>query len=214
MLQRDRDFANYQDDGVFYERRPSLWIEPKSGWGKGSVQLVELSTPDETNDNIVAYWNPAAPPKAGDELLYSYRMYWGTQMPASPQLAHVVATRNGLGGVIGQHRKYFSWRFAVDFTGGELSGLADRANVEAVLVVSRGRVETTSARPIVAGLIKGYRAMFDVVPPDDSSEPIDIRLFLRFDNQPLSETWIYQWIPPAPARRRELRVLAGDPDPK
>ena len=214
LLQRDRDFANYQDDGVFYERRPSLWIEPKSGWGKGSVQLVELSTPDETNDNIVAYWNPATPPKAGDELLYSYRMYWGTQMPVNPPLAHVVATRNGLGGVIGQKRKYFSWRFAVDFSGGELSGLDPRANVEAVIAVSRGKVETTSARPIAAGAIKGYRAMFDVIPPDDSVEPIDIRLFLRFENQPLSETWIYQYFPPAPAKRRELRVLAGDPDPK
>jgi glucans biosynthesis protein len=30
LLQRDRNFENYQDDGVFYERRPSLWVEPKS----------------------------------------------------------------------------------------------------------------------------------------------------------------------------------------
>ncbi len=29
LLQRDRDFDHYQDDGVFYERRPSLWVEPK-----------------------------------------------------------------------------------------------------------------------------------------------------------------------------------------
>lgn len=28
LLQRDRDFDHYQDDGVFYHRRPSLWIEP------------------------------------------------------------------------------------------------------------------------------------------------------------------------------------------
>lgn len=49
LLQRDRNFDHYQDDGVFYERRPSLWVEPKSSWDKGSVQLVELPTPDETN---------------------------------------------------------------------------------------------------------------------------------------------------------------------
>ena len=91
LLQRDRDFEHYQDDGVYYERRPSLWIEPKSGWGKGAVQLTEIPTPDETFDNIVAFWNPAQPPRAGDELLYSYRMYWGTHMPISPPLAHVVA---------------------------------------------------------------------------------------------------------------------------
>ncbi|UWN50444.1 Glucans biosynthesis protein D [Alcanivorax sp. ALC70] len=29
LLQRDQDFDHYQDDGVFYERRPSLWVEPR-----------------------------------------------------------------------------------------------------------------------------------------------------------------------------------------
>src|SRR5439155_4615135 len=37
LLQRDRDFDHYQDDGAFYHRRPSLWVEPKAHWGKGSV---------------------------------------------------------------------------------------------------------------------------------------------------------------------------------
>ena len=62
LLQRDRNFDHYQDDGVYYDRRPSLWVEPKpganGGWGKGAVQLVEIPTVDETFDNIVAFWNP------------------------------------------------------------------------------------------------------------------------------------------------------------
>jgi glucan biosynthesis protein len=65
LMQRDRDFDHYQDDGVFYDRRPSLWVEPKSGWGKGSIQLVEIPTVDETFDNIVAFWNPEAKPQPG-----------------------------------------------------------------------------------------------------------------------------------------------------
>jgi glucans biosynthesis protein len=52
LLQRDRNFDHYQDDSVFYERRPSLWVEPKNrlgqGWGAGAVQLAELPAPDET----------------------------------------------------------------------------------------------------------------------------------------------------------------------
>lgn len=206
LLQRDRDFNHYQDDSVYYDRRPSLWIEPKpgaaGGWGKGAVQLVELTAPDETFDNIVAYWNPAEPPKPGDELLYGYRMYWGSNMPIMAPLAHTVATRTGIGGVIGQKRRYFSWRFAIDFAGGELGALPERAEVEPVITVSRGTVEVTSARPLKS--IRGYRAMFDVRPPDDSVEPIDIRVFLRHHRQPLTETWIYQWVPPAPRNRRLL----------
>ena len=207
LLQRDRTFSNYQDDGVFYERRPSLWIEPKGDWGPGAVQLVEIPTVDETFDNIVAYWIPAEKPKQGDELLFSYRASWGTQMPAYSGLGQAVATRTGIGGVIGQKRRQYSWRFAIDFAGGELAALPPNAVVEAVITASRGTVEITSARPLHA--IQGYRAMFDIRPLDDSIAPIDLRLFLRLDGQPLTETWIYSWIPPAPQERRTILQQAG-----
>ena len=199
LMQRDREFDHYQDDGVYYERRPNLWVEPKSRWGKGSVQLVELSTPDETFDNIVAYWNPAKPVQAGEELLFAYRLYWGTRMPQPPSMAHVVATRTGIGGVVGQPRKYFSWRFVVDFAGGELAQLNDDAKVEPVITVSRGKVEIPAARPLHE--IKGYRASFDLRDIGDGVAPIDLRLFLRVDGRALSETWLYQWSPP-PADKR------------
>jgi glucans biosynthesis protein len=200
LLQRDRNFEHYQDDGVYYDRRPSAWIEPKSGWGDGAIQLVELTAPNETFDNIVAYWNPAKPAQPGEELLYSYRMYWGAQTPATPTLAHTVATRTGLGGVVGHNRQYFSWRFAVDFAGGELAALAKSTEVQPIVTVSRGTVEVPSARPLRS--IGGFRVMFDVKPPDESTQPIDIRLFLRHRNQPLTETWLYQWTPPSPKERK------------
>lgn len=208
LLQRDRDFNNYQDDGVFYERRPSLWIEPKAPWGKGSVQLTEIPTVDETFDNIVAFWNAETPVKGGEELLYGYRMYWGTKMPVSSNLAEVVATRTGLGGVVGQRRRYFSWRFAVDFKGGELATLlAGPAKVEPVISVSRGEVEITSARPLWE--IDGFRAMFDVKLLDDSMDPVDIRMFLRVGHLPLTETWTYQWSPPSVKDRLLMLQQAG-----
>lgn len=199
LLQRDRNFENYQDDGVFYERRPSLWVEPRGDWGEGSVQLVEIPTVDETFDNIVAFWNPQRKPQAGEELLYSYRLHWGAHPPVQPPLARCVATRTGLGGVVGRPRQYFSWRFAVDFTGGDLALLGRDANVKAVVTPSRGRVEIVSARPLHS--IGGYRAMFDLVPPEDT-EPITIRLYLEHAGQPLTETWLYQWSPPPMAERK------------
>jgi glucans biosynthesis protein len=206
LLQRDRNFEHYQDDGVHYDRRPSAWIEPTAGWKNGAIQLVELTAPNETFDNIVAYWNPATPPQPGDELLYSYRMHWGTRMPAGPTLAHTVATRTGLGGVVGHNREYFSWRFAVDFAGGELAALAKSTQVVPVVTVSRGTIEVPSARPLQS--TGGFRAMFDVKPPDESMQPIDIRLFLRHRNQPLTETWLYQWTPPSMEERRAALELA------
>jgi glucans biosynthesis protein len=200
LLQRDRDFNNYQDDGAYYDLRPSLWVEPKSAWGKGAVQLLELPTVDETFDNIVAFWNPAQKPKPGEELLYGYRLYWGARMPFSTQLAQVVATRTGVGGIIGQKRSYFSWRFVVDFAGANFAMLGKDTTVEPVITASRGDIEITSARPLYA--VRGYRAMFDLKPNDNSVEPINLRLYLRARGQPLTETWLYQWTPPPAEKRR------------
>jgi glucans biosynthesis protein len=204
LLQRDRDWDHYQDDGVYYDRRPSLWVEPKpgakGGWGKGAVQLVEIPTVDETFDNIVAFWNPAEKIQAGEELLYAYRLYWGTRMPFSSTLAQVIATRTGIGGTVGQKRQYYSWHFAVDFAGGELGALSKDANVEAVISTSHGTTEHVTAHYVAE--FKGYRALFDVRPADDNLGPIDLRLYLRIDGKALTETWIYQWTPPSIKDRR------------
>ncbi|HEX3951295.1 MAG TPA: glucan biosynthesis protein D [Steroidobacteraceae bacterium] len=207
LMQRDRVWDHYQDDGVYYDRRPSLWVEPKSGghtgWGKGAVQLFEIPTADETSDNIVAFWNPGEKTKAGQELLFGYRLYWGTHMPYASPLAQTIATRTGIGGTIGQKRQYYSWHFAVDFSGGELGALPRDTAVEAVISASRGTTEHVTAHFVDE--FKGYRALFDIRPPDDSNEAIDLRLYLRIDGRPLTETWIYQWMPP-PVKDRKAAL--------
>lgn len=76
LLQRGRDFSHYEDLDDNYDKRPSAWIEPDGDWGKGSVDLVEIPTADETNDNIVAFWSPAQLPKPGEPLDVSYRLHW------------------------------------------------------------------------------------------------------------------------------------------
>ena len=202
LLQRDRNFDHYQDVVVFYEKRPSLWVEPKSGWGRGAIDLVEIPTADETFDNIVAFWNPEQQPQPGQELLFGYRLYWGSAAPSQPPLANVRATRTGIGGVVGQKRKYFSWRFVIDFAGGPLARIDRRtAKIDLNVTSSSGRVEITSARPLKA--IEGTRAMFDLV-PTDSTEPITLRAYLSGGGKPLSETWLYEWTPPTLAERHLL----------
>jgi glucans biosynthesis protein len=199
LMQRDRRFEDYQDDGVFYNLRPSVWVEPKGDWGRGSVMLVEIPASDETFDNIVAFWNPANKPQAGQELLFAYRLYWCRYNPIACRLAQVYATREGIGGVVGQKRSYFSWRFVVDFVGGDFSMLAAGAEVQANVSASRGQIELVSARPLLEA--HGWRAMFDLRPTDPSTEPVNLRAFLTLGGQPLTETWLYQYTPPPPAQR-------------
>lgn len=200
LMQRDRNFSDYEDDGAFYERRPSVWVEPKGSWGRGAVMLVEIPAVDETFDNIVAFWNPADKPQPGAELLLAYRLYWCRYNPVPCKLAQVYTMRDGIGGIVGQKRSYFSWRFVVDFVGGDFSMLGEDARIEPLISATRGQIEITSARPLHE--IHGWRAMFDLKPTDDSTEPINLRLFLALDGQPLTETWIYQYTPPLPEQRR------------
>src|SRR5690606_18335580 len=56
LVQRKRSFADYEDAKGQYERRPSLWVEPKDEWGRGHVELVEIPSDRDIHDNIVAYW--------------------------------------------------------------------------------------------------------------------------------------------------------------
>jgi glucans biosynthesis protein len=198
LLQRDRNFDHYQDDGAYYDRRPSLWVEPRGSWGKGSVQLVELPTQDETFDNIVAFWNPQAKPQPGQELLFAYRLHWGARVPFAPSLAQVAATYTGVGGTVGRPRSYPSWRFVVDFAGGPLPMLGEKTEIEAAIDVSRGELENVSTRPLPS--LHGARVTFDLKSIGDSPDQVNLRLYLRLGAQALSETWLYQWTPPAGGR--------------
>ncbi len=95
LLQRDRSFEVFQDDEQRFDRRPSLWIEPLGEWDQGSVQLLEIPTDAEINDNILAYWRPKAQLAAGSEVPFAYRQYWCWSPPERPPLATVSATRVG-----------------------------------------------------------------------------------------------------------------------
>ncbi|WP_157018153.1 glucan biosynthesis protein [Mesorhizobium xinjiangense] len=192
LMQRDRNFENYQDDGVFYEKRASLWVEPLDGWGEGAVQLMEIPTDDEIHDNIGAFWVPAGATSTGDRFDLRYRLHWVADTPYRDEnAARVVATRTGLGGVPGQPRPEGVTKFTIDFEGSALDGLDRSSGVEAVIDTSRGAIDNVSTYPVVG--TKRWRAMFDVTAQEE--EPVDLRLFLRHEDRALSETWVYQLFP-------------------
>ncbi|PLX37539.1 MAG: glucan biosynthesis protein D [Hyphomicrobiales bacterium] len=190
LIQRDRAFANYQDDGVFYNRRPSVWIEPVGEWGKGAVQLVEIPTNDEIFDNIVAYWNPERAPVVGEPMTFSYKLHWNRDEPYPGALARTVASRTGRGGVPGQPRPDDQVRIVIDFEGSPLAGLTQKDAVKAKVTASGGTVKRAYTLPIV-GTKNAWRLTCDLEVPADAGT-IDIRAFLSKDGKPLTETWLGQ----------------------
>jgi glucans biosynthesis protein len=191
LMQRDRDFENYQDDGAFYNKRPSVWVEPRGAWGEGAVQLVEINTDDEIHDNIVAYWVPKTKLRTGKSLRLDYRLHWQDPEPFPPKsIAHVVATRRGRAGIAGS-QGLPGYKFAIDFEGGTLSNMPPRYDLKPAVTLSRGHVTSAYSLKVVG--TRRWRAVFDVV--FDGREPVDLRCVLQQNGKPLTETWLYQIVP-------------------
>ncbi len=91
LIQRDRDFFDYESASMRYQGRPSVWVQPQGHWGTGAVTLIEIPTPNETNDNIVAFWRPATMPVPGRPYPLNYRLLWNGHGPRE-SLARVVHT--------------------------------------------------------------------------------------------------------------------------
>ena len=192
LLQRDRVFDHYLD-GVYYDRRPSLWVEPRGDWGRGAVQLVENATDDEIHDNIVAMWVPDGPATAGRSYDLAYVTSWAVDEPHPMPLARCVATRLGNGGAPGTVRPKGVRKFLLEFLGGPLKELPTGVLPEPVLTASRGTFSYVKTEAVPDDVAGHWRVQFDLTA--EGSDTIDLRCFLKAGPDVLSETWLYGYRP-------------------
>ncbi|MDP5335882.1 MAG: glucan biosynthesis protein, partial [Paracoccaceae bacterium] len=191
LHQRERDFEQFQDIEANYHRRPSLDIEPIGDWGKGYVRLVEIPSDLEANDNIVAYWVPEAPARAGDAREFAYRMHWG-DLPLDPAdpIAHVEVTRAGHGGVAGVELQDGLRKFVIDFRGGFLDRLGPEAEIAPIVSVSNGEVISSVLQRVPQTGV--WRLFLDLSAEDDAV--VEMSAHLAGYGRKLTENWLYQWI--------------------
>jgi periplasmic glucans biosynthesis protein len=193
LLQRDRDFGDYEDLELAYELRPSYWIEPHEGWGEGRVELVELPTSDETNDNIVVAWAPKQGLDVGKPLVFGYRITAMAMDQSLTPAGRTVATFHVSARALGSPDPPpppGATRFLIDFSGGDLSYyMSDPSLVETVATASAGRILRTFLTPNTH--IRGFRAGVDVAV--DPGQSTDLRIFLRSGPKALTETWTFPW---------------------
>lgn len=190
LMQRDRAFTSYEELYSRYELRPSVWVETIGEWGAGRVELVQIPTPDETNDNVVAFWVPGEPPQPNAPYDLKYRLHWQKTNERHPPLSWVIQTRRGHGYM---RKPDNSIAYTVDFAGPALEQLPAGAKVESVLSLDGNAelVENTTYHNDVTG---GWRIALRVRRIDDR-KPVEMRAYLRLNQETLSETWSYI-IPP------------------
>ncbi len=185
FLLRDRAFEDYDDEDQHWEKRPSLWIEPLGEWGQGGVQLIEIPTESEGNDNILCFWRPKQPLAAGSETAYAYRQFWCWSPPEQPDLARAVTSRSGHGS--GPKRR----RFFVDFQGDILANPDRTAGLKPTVTATNGAI--VAARGFPGRDAKSYSVVFELETGADQSS--ELRLVLEAQNKAVSETWLYRWTP-------------------
>lgn len=182
LVQSRRRFDDFEDAEALYHRRPTAWVEPAGDWGPGAVTLVEIPTGDEFLDNMVAFWRPAAPLRAGAEHRFAYRVRWGAA-PAEvrPDLAAISQTRSGR-----VHDRPGRLQYVVDFSapgGGALTP---------DLSASAGTVEGMSAYWLPG---RGDLRVGFVFAPGDAPSA-ELRLVLRdAAGQARSQVWLHRWTP-------------------
>lgn len=196
LVQRDRKFDSYLDD-VGFEKRPNGWVEPLGDWGRGAVQLLELPTSVEYEDNIGAFWVPEAPATAGSRHHFAYRLHWSIVAPEPASVAICTATRMGKGYAIkdettppGATERLHD--FQVEFDGKDLEGL-DPDEAEPIVSASRGRIVGLGLRRRSDGLKRVWRVYFGIGAEGD--KPIELRLYVKQGKRVLTETWLYQLHP-------------------
>lgn len=188
LMQRDRAFEHYQDLDNEYQLRPSYWVEPRGDWGEGSVELVEIPTGDETNDNIVAYWAPRTPFPAGATLAFGYRLTAIGDRRVNPG-GYALNTFETEPRALGSSETPppGAHRFIIDFVGGDLPYfLPDPGQVKVAASISNGHVLRSFLTPNPQ--TRGFRAVVDAQAPP--GQTADLRVFLNAGPRALTETWL------------------------
>jgi len=193
LIQRDRNFAHYQDVESQYQARPSYWVQPLGNWGKGGVELVEIPSDEEIHDNMVAYWVPDGPVNGGKPLSFAYLLSAFAENPSWPPGGRVVAIRSG-NPAVGDNRGHFgpgARRLLFEFAGGELDGLDGSQPVKAELSAENGQIDALTVQRVPESRV--WRVAFVVTPR--KKPVVDLRGYLTLYGEVLTETMVYQWSP-------------------
>lgn len=185
LMQRHRDFDDFNDSEARYDKRTSLWIEPLGDWGSGHVELIEIPTPQEVHDNIVAFWQPAEPLTPDSSYSFEYRMHWGPVAPYEVAQGKVVDTAKG-NALDGDDMV-----FVIDYSNArDIPDVGtDPDAVEIRAETSAGTIVSTSG--VLVETSGNYRAYVRMNP--DGEDLAELRVTLHVDDQQWGETWIYRW---------------------
>lgn len=185
LIQRERNFEQFQDLQADFQGRPNVWIQPRGKWGRGAVELVQLPSQIEFTDNVAAFWVPETLPAPGEAIDFEYEQRWTKADPSDAQLGQVIATR------VSRVPDTKNLRFVIDYGGRMMKGLSAREKLALDLKYGPN-VKFVADSIFKNGINETWRTVVEIVEP---AEAADLRVFLMRDERPVTETWTFTWQP-------------------
>lgn len=201
LLQTPDNFDAFRDAEGAYHRRPSAFVKPVGDWGRGTVNLLEIPTPNEYADNIVAFWRPEHPLQPGHEYQFAYDLWWSppgmTSMPDADRLPLApVRSASGIDPMNTDSRLFVIDYAAAD--GGdapELTGLTLQVSgQDGVQITGEALYQILDADQ------RKWRASF-VLTPTQATDQAELRVQLRGSAGDVAPVWLFRW----------ARTVTGDP---
>lgn len=181
LIQRSRTFEDFEDLEAHYQTRPSAWIKPMNDWGDGQIELVEIPSNAESNDNIVAYWQPKGGLKKASSYTFQYLMTWSNDTPVSLASPRIVRSAKGTK-LFGHHPE-----IVIDFNkmpDVNINDLSIDAHISEGDIVETLIVENPYN--------KGIRVYLTFDPKDANVS--ELRVQIKKDNEVVTPTWLYRWL--------------------
>jgi glucans biosynthesis protein len=179
LLQRARNFANFEDIEAHYHDRPYAWVTPIGEWRPGHVELFEIPTKQEIHDNIVAFWQPEKPLRVGEEYKFAYELSFGPSVASEVSSGRVLSSSSGrtLGSTTERD-------FVIDFSFDQIP-----PNLKINATSSTGRITGTISKVVPE------TGNFRVVVKSQSTDEdyTDLRVSLSANDTKWGETWLYRW---------------------
>ena len=189
LMQRKRRYEQFLDLEAKYELRPSLWVEPIGDWGAGAVELYEIPTQFETNDNIVAFWHSKDTMKAGTSYSFVYRLHWCENWPAGVELpvAKTVFSGTGVDPDLAANPPVYDPNkrlYVIEFSGGEVvEGTKPDVSANAGKIANVNLINNSAAKTV--------RLTFEH--DANGMDMAELRAVLKNGDKKVSETWLYRW---------------------
>lgn len=189
LIQRNRNFLDYKDLETKYDNRPSVWVEPIGEWTDGYVELIEIPSHTEYNDNIVVFWQSRTPILPNSSIEYKYRQTWFSDEKILTTPGRVMATYLSNPPPNSPPR---TKRFIVEFTWADVENDANSGKLETFVNATNATIANKTG--IYNPYDKRWRIFFDVT-ANDNDQPVEMDAWVSKDNKTLTEHWTYQWYP-------------------